>query len=257
MRLDVEMVNRGLVGTRNKAKELVVSGKVCCDGKCIQKPAFDVDNTTKIEIKGVLKYVSRGGLKLEKALNVFGINMGGRVMLDIGSSTGGFTDCALKHGVKKVFAVDVGSGQLDNSLRLDNRVIVYENTDIRKADLSAFKDVDIISIDVSFISVTKIVYVLEKLPNVKEIICLIKPQFECGMEVAKKFKGIIKDSVYHIKAINDVVNAFESIGFSLQGIIHSPIKGGDGNIEYLAYFGSEEKKTDISNVVKEAFDILI
>ena len=256
MRLDVEMVNRGLVSTRSKAKELVVTGKVNCDGKCIQKPAFEVSQVTCIELLDSLRYVSRGGLKLEKAISTFGINMEGKVMLDIGASTGGFTDCALQNGAKQVYAVDVGSGQLDNSLREDKRVIVYENTDIRKMQLGTLREVNIASIDISFISVTKIVHIVAQIPNLREIVCLIKPQFECGMTVAKKYKGVIKDGIYHIKAINEVVNAFAEKGFVLQGLTFSPIKGGDGNIEYLAYFGDKSNKVDIAKVVQDAFDSL-
>lgn len=237
MRLDVELVNRGMFETRTKAKEAIKEGIIYCDNKKITKPSFEVNENTNIEIKGnVLPYVSRAGLKLEKALKVFKVNLKGKTMVDIGSSTGGFTDCALQNNIKKVIAIDVGTDQLDKKLRGNKKIELHEQTDFRNIDLNILKDVNIATIDVSFISVKLLTEKLSKMENLKEIICLIKPQFECGKEIADKYKGVITSSKIHEEVINKVKSYFQSINFTCQKITASPIKGGSGNKEFLGYF---------------------
>lgn len=237
MRLDVELVNRGMFETRTKAKEAIKEGIIYCDNKKITKPSFEVNENTNMEIKGnVLPYVSRAGLKLEKALKVFKANLKGKTMVDIGSSTGGFTDCALQNNIKKVIAIDVGTDQLDKKLRGNKKIELHEQTDFRNIDLNILKEVNIATIDVSFISVKLLTEKLSKMENLKEIICLIKPQFECGKEIADKYKGVITSSKIHEEVINKVKSYFQSINFTCQKITASPIKGGSGNKEFLGYF---------------------
>lgn len=246
-RLDNELIEKGWFKTRSKAQQAIKSGIVYCDEKQITKCGYEVGELTKIEIKGeVLKYVSRGGLKLEKALNIWNINLDEKVMIDIGSSTGGFSDCAIQNGVKKIYAIDVGSDQFDKELAKNPKINLFEKTDFRNVNEKILKDANFITIDVSFISVTKLIDKITELKNVKEIVCLIKPQFECGKEVADKFKGIILDKKVHEEAILKIINAFEKIGYNLSGLTFSPIKGGDGNIEYLAYFSNLEYKEKIN-----------
>ena len=237
MRLDIELANRDLFETRTKAKEAIKKGLIYCDNKKITKPSFEVDENTDIEIKGkILPYVSRAGLKLEKALKVFNVNLVGKIMVDIGSSTGGFTDCAIQNNVKKVIAIDVGTNQLDKKLRDNKKIELYEQTDFRNVDLNILKNVNIATIDVSFISVKLLTKKLSQMENLKEIICLIKPQFECGKEIADKYKGVITDSKIHTEVINKVKSYFEKINFKCLKITQSPIKGGSGNKEFLGYF---------------------
>lgn len=236
-RLDNELLDRSFFKTKNKAQQAIKSGIIYCNDKQITKCGYEVSELTKIEIKGeVLKYVSRGGLKLEKALETWNIDLHGKTMIDIGSSTGGFSDCAIQNGVEKIYAIDVGTDQFDKKLAQNPRIYLFEQTDFRVMDENILSDANIITIDVSFISVTKLIDKIGKLKSVKEIICLIKPQFECGKEIADKFKGIILDKQVHEKVIKKIIEAFESIGFKCVGVTDSPIKGGDGNKEYLAYF---------------------
>ena len=235
-RLDLELVNRNVFETRNKSQNEIKKGIVYLNNKCITKPSFDVDEKDNIEIKGeILKYVSRGGLKLERAVNEFNIDLKDKIMLDIGSSTGGFTDCACQFGIGKVYAIDVGSNQFSDKLKNNNKIILMENTDFRNIDENIIKDSEICTIEVSFISVTKLIDKINKL-NLKEIICLIKPQFECGKEMADKYKGVPLNKEIHFDVINKVVNSFKKSNYYLNGLTNSPIKGGNGNIEYLAYF---------------------
>ncbi|MCQ2748900.1 MAG: TlyA family RNA methyltransferase [Clostridia bacterium] len=258
MRIDNELVNRGLFTTRAKAQAAIKDGSIYCNDKQINKNSFDVKDDDKLEIRGeVMPYVSRGGLKLEKAINVFNINLNGRVMIDIGSSTGGFTDVALRNGIKKVIAVDVGSDQMDPSLRNHPQVDLHEQTDFREMDNEILNDADFASIDVSFISVTKIIDKFNELPNLKEVVCLIKPQFECGVEAARKYKGVISDEKIHNEVALHVIEAFSNLNFGLACFTSSPIKGGDGNTEYLAHFikgaFSKVSHSEISSVIKENF----
>lgn len=236
-RLDNELFEKCLFKTRSKAQQAIRNGIVYCDGKQITKCGYEVSELTKIEIKGeILRYVSRGGLKLEKALNIWNIDLNEKIMIDIGSSTGGFSDCAIQNGVKKIYAIDVGSEQFDKELAKNPKISLFEKTDFRNVDEEILKDANFITIDVSFISVTKLIDKISKLENIKEIVCLIKPQFECGKKVADKFKGVILDQKVHEEVKIKIINSFESIGYKLKGVTESPIRGGDGNIEYLAYF---------------------
>lgn len=236
-RLDIELVNRGLLSTRAKASAYIKEGVVEVNGKVIAKPSTLVSSDDKIEItKIVLPYVSRGGLKLEKAIKVFGLNLTDLVVLDLGASTGGFTDCALQNGAKKVYAVDIGTGQLDSLLKDNEKVVNLENTDVRTLDKKYVYDSDIIVGDISFISLLKV------LPNVinnmtkQKLMILIKPQFEAGLSIIKKCKGVIKDVKVSKHICEETICGLKSLGLKLIGLEESPIKGGDGNTEYLALF---------------------
>lgn len=254
-RLDIELVNRQICETRSKAQMEIKSSNVLVNNKAITKSSFDVKQQDTITLKSEgLKYVSRGGLKLEKAINEFNINLNNKIMLDIGSSTGGFTDCALQNGIKQSICIDVGSNQLDEKIRINPKVKVFENTDIRKFENDLLNKIDLITIDISFISVTKIMPKLKEI-NAKEIICLIKPQFECGKEVADKYKGIILNKEVHGEVIKNVINEFKKINYYLNQITSSPITGGNGNIEYLVYLTSENKnsKINIKDLVEKTF----
>ena len=256
-RIDIELVERGIFETRNKAQNEIKNKIVFCNNICITKPSFDVTDTDIIEIKGEkLKYVSRGGLKLEKAIKEFNIDLKDKTLIDIGSSTGGFSDCALQNGIKKVYAIDVGTDQFDKTLRLNNKIDLYENTDFRNIDNNIINDANIASIDVSFISVTKLTNKLKELTNLKEIICLIKPQFECGKELSDKYRGVPLNKEVHSTVINKVIESFKENDYYINNLTSSPIKGGNGNIEYLAYFKRDnEKNIDIEKVINEAFRV--
>ena len=256
-RIDIELVNRNLIDTRAKAQDAIKSGLIYCNDKLVTKCSLDVSESDIIEIKGeLLKYVSRGGLKLEKALDVFEINLNEKVMCDIGSSTGGFSDCAIQNGVKEIYAVDVGKNQFDSRLKSLPNIHLYESTDFRDMDNELLSKVDIVTIDVSFISVTKIITKISELKNVSEIMCLIKPQFECGKEIADKYKGIILDKLVHYDVIQKLIGSFSEIGYNMHGLTFSPIKGGSGNIEYLMYLKKDAdsaSKLDIRHIINEAF----
>ena len=236
-RLDVMLVKQGLAPSREKAKAVIMSGIVFVDNQKEDKAGAMFPDTVKIEVRGnTLKYVSRGGLKLEKAMDQFGVELKDKVCMDVGSSTGGFTDCMLQNGAVKVFSIDVGHGQLDWKLRNDERVVCMERTNIRYVvpeDLGEAADFS--SIDVSFISLTK---VLEPVRNLLkedgEIVCLIKPQFEAGREKVGK-KGVVRDPKVHEEVIFKVMEYAISIGFSTLHLEFSPIKGPEGNIEYLLH----------------------
>ena len=254
-RIDIELVKRGIFETRNKAQNEIKNKIIFCNNICITKPSFDVTDTDIIEIKGEkLKYVSRGGLKLEKAIKEFNIDLKNKILIDIGSSTGGFSDCALQNGIKKVYAIDVGTNQFDKTLRLNNKINLYENTDFRNIDNNIINDANIASIDVSFISVTKLTNKLKELTNLKEVICLIKPQFECGKEISDKYKGVPLNKEVHKSVIENVIKSFKDNNYYINSLTSSPIKGGNGNIEYLAYFKRDkERSINIEEVVNKAF----
>ena len=255
-RIDIELVKRGIFETRNKAQNEIKNKIVYCNNVCITKPAFDVTDTDIIEIKGEkLKYVSRGGLKLEKAIKEFNIDLKDKTLIDIGSSTGGFSDCALQNGIKKIYAIDVGTDQFDKTLRLNNKIILYENTDFRNIDNNIINDANIASIDVSFISVTKLTSKLKELTNLKEVICLIKPQFECGKEISDKYRGVPLNKEVHKSVIENVIKSFKDNNYYINNLTSSPIKGGNGNIEYLAYFKRDkERSINVEEVVNKAFN---
>lgn len=230
------MVSRRIVKSRNVAQQLIKEEKVFVNDRMISKPSFSVNDDDNIVIKGELpKYVGRGGLKLEKALSEFNIDLSDKLCIDIGASTGGFTDCMLQNGARLVYAVDVGKDQLDERLRTDKRVISLENTDVREAAEKISDIADFISVDVSFISLKLV------LPEVKTLlkqrgqaVALIKPQFEVGKSGLGKH-GIVKSDMLRSKAVNEIKDFAEQIGFAVSEIIQSPITGGDGNIEYLIY----------------------
>lgn len=240
-RLDVLLVNRGLATSREKAKAIIMSGIVFVDGQREDKAGSSFDDKVAIEVKGsTLKYVSRGGLKLEKAMKHFDVTLAGKVCMDVGSSTGGFTDCMLQNGAVKVYAVDVGHGQLDWKLRNDPRVVCMEKTNIRYVTPDQIEEpVEFASIDVSFISLTKVLGpVKELLVDDGEIVCLIKPQFEAGREKVGK-KGVVRDKNVHKEVIHMVMEYARSIGFTLCNLEFSPIKGPEGNIEYLLHLSKD------------------
>jgi 23S rRNA (cytidine1920-2'-O)/16S rRNA (cytidine1409-2'-O)-methyltransferase len=236
-RLDVLLVKRGLAPSREKAKAIIMSGIVFVDNEREDKAGTTFDEKVNIEVRGkTLKYVSRGGLKLEKAMDVFGVKIEGKTCMDVGASTGGFTDCMLQNGAVKVYSVDVGHGQLAWKLVQDDRVICMDRTNIRYVTPDQIDDVlDFASIDVSFISLTKVLLPVKNLLKENgQIVCLIKPQFEAGRENVGK-KGVVRDKKVHVQVIEKVIEYAMSIGFKILNLDYSPVKGPEGNIEYLLY----------------------
>ena len=236
-RLDVLMVQRNLAESREKAKALIMSGIVYVNGQKEDKAGTSFEETVQIEVRGsTLKYVSRGGLKLEKAMSRFGVQLAGKVCMDVGASTGGFTDCMLQNGAVKVYSVDVGHGQLAWKLRNDDRVVCMEKTNIRYVTPEDIGDrIRFASIDVSFISLTKVLGPVKALLTEDgQIVCLIKPQFEAGREKVGK-KGVVREKSVHLEVIRMVIQYALSIGFEVLNLEYSPIKGPEGNIEYLLY----------------------
>jgi len=238
-RIDVLLVERGFFESREKAKAALMAGLVLVNDEPVDKSGMKVARTADIKVKGALHpYVSRGGLKLEKAIRKFEIDLNGRVMLDIGASTGGFTDCALQNGASYVYAIDVGYNQLDWSLRQDERVNVMERTNFRYTEPTDLvgPSPTFASIDVSFISLKLILPALSTLLSVGSgIVALIKPQFEAGREKVGK-SGVVRDSAVHREVLRTVLTAAAELGYYLQDITFSPITGGEGNIEFLAYW---------------------
>lgn len=264
-RLDLLMVQKNLAASREKAKALIMSGIVYVNGQKEDKAGTAFEETAQIEVRGnTLPYVSRGGLKLEKAMKSFGLKLEGKVCMDVGASTGGFTDCMLQNGAVKVYSIDVGHGQLDWKLRNDPRVVCMERTNIRYVEPEQIGEpVDFSSIDVSFISLTKVLGpVREILSPEGQVVCLIKPQFEAGREKVGK-KGVVRDPQVHLEVIRMVSDFATEAGFNLLNLDFSPIKGPEGNIEYLLYLekrgeGAGENKlpTDPETVVREAHGTL-
>ena len=259
-RLDVLLVERGLAETREKAKRTIMAGLVFSNENRLDKPGEKVSADIPLRIKGkVLPYVSRGGLKLEKALKHFDLNVLDKTLLDIGSSTGGFTDCALQNGAKMSYALDVGYNQLAWKLRQDERVIVMERTNFRyvtPADLTEGMP-DFASIDVSFISLKLILPVLKTLlvPN-SDIVALVKPQFEAGREQVGK-KGIVRDPKVHISVLEMIIEFSLGLGYDVKNLSFSPITGGDGNIEFLLHlFWSGEKDTGENRLQTNPHDLV-
>ena len=264
-RLDVLLVKRNLVESREKAKAIIMSGNVFVEGQREDKAGSTFDESVQIEVKGQkLPYVSRGGLKLEKAMANFDVQLQDKVCTDVGSSTGGFTDCMLQNGARKVFAIDVGHGQLAWKLRQDERVVCMEKTNIRYVtpeDLG--EKIDFSSIDVSFISLTQVLLPIRNyLKDDGQIVALIKPQFEAGREKVGK-KGVVREKSTHYEVIELVVSYALSIGFKVLALDFSPIKGPEGNIEYLVHLQKSEEcgvlsdlQLDWKQVVENAFDTL-
>lgn len=261
-RLDVLLVQRGLAPSREKAKTMIMEGNVFVSGQREDKAGSTFDDKAEIEVRGnTLKYVSRGGLKLEKAIQKFEIDLQDKICMDIGASTGGFTDCMLQNGAKKVYAVDVGYGQFAWTLRQDARVVCMEKTNIRYVTPDDVDDVlDFASADVSFISLEKVLPAAKELLSPQgEMVCLIKPQFEAGREKVGK-KGVVRDSKVHEEVICRILSFAHEIGFGIRDLEFSPIKGPEGNIEYLVYIQKgtayEETSVDVSEVVKNAHETL-
>lgn len=262
-RLDVLLVEKGFFESRENAKRHIMAGIILVNDVPVDKAGTKVPVDASLRIKGhVMPYVGRGGFKLEKALHTFPISMDGAVMADIGASTGGFTDCALQNGAAKVFAIDVGTNQLDWKLRSDSRVVDLEKTNIKNVTRETLGEtVDFISTDVSFISVLKIIPASQSiLKESGNMVILIKPQFEAGREKVGK-GGIVKDPEVHEEVVRDTLQGFEEEGFYAWGLTFSPIKGGSGNIEFLAWLRKEapaEPITDeqIHRVVQEAHESL-
>lgn len=261
-RLDVLLVQRGLAPSREKAKTMIMEGNVFVSGQREDKAGSTFDDKAEIEVRGnTLKYVSRGGLKLEKAIQKFEIDLQDKICMDIGASTGGFTDCMLQNGAKKVYAVDVGYGQFAWTLRQDARVVCMEKTNIRYVTPDDVDDVlDFASADVSFISLEKVLPAAKELLSPQgEMVCLIKPQFEAGREKVGK-KGVVRDPKVHEEVICRILSFAQEIGFGVRDLEFSPIKGPEGNIEYLVYIQKgmayAEDSVDVSEVVKTAHEML-
>ena len=241
-RLDVLLVERGLQETRQKAQATIMSGLVYVDGRKVDKAGTAVPDDARLEVRGsALRYVSRGGLKLEKAISAFRLSLDGALCADIGASTGGFTDCMLQNGAAKVYAVDVGYGQLDWKLRNDARVVCMERTNARYLDREQIPDeLDFASVDVSFISLRLILPAVHGLLKAGgHVACLIKPQFEAGREKVGK-KGVVRDPAVHLEVLEQFLQNAKESGFTVLDITYSPIRGPEGNIEYLGYLESGE-----------------
>ena len=264
-RLDVLLVQQGLANSRELAKAYIMAGNVYVDGQKEDKAGTKVAVTAKLEVKGnQMKYVSRGGYKLEKAMDVFGIRLDGKICLDIGASTGGFTDCMLQNGASKVYAIDVGYGQFAWKLRNDERVVCLEKTNVRYVTHEQVPDEgDFASIDVSFMSLTKVLpAVLGVLGEKGQLVCLIKPQFEAGREKVGK-KGVVRDSSVHREVIEMIVEYVRTQSLGILGLDFSPIKGPEGNIEYLIYLDKsrsgmheDEVQARVDTVVAQSHKIL-
>lgn len=250
-RLDILTLERGLFESREKAKASIMAGAVLVDGQVVDKAGTNIDETAEISLKEVLcPYVSRGGLKLEKALKLWDFSLEGAKAVDIGASTGGFTDCMLQNGARQVFCIDVGYGQLDWKLRNDERVVNMEKCNVRYLDVDEIgRDVDFISIDVSFISLKLVFPVASQLLGEDGcLVCLVKPQFEAGREQVGK-KGIVRDPQVHRQVIENVIGYGEDNGLYSWDLTYSPVTGTKGNIEYLLFM--KKKKCDNSICVQD------
>ena len=264
-RLDILIVNKGLAASREKAKAIIMSGIVYVDGQKEDKAGSMFEETANIEVRGAtLKYVSRGGLKLEKAMTHFGVTLDQKICMDVGASTGGFTDCMLQNGAVKVYSVDVGHGQLAWKLRNDPRVVCMEKTNIRYVTPEEIPDkIQFVSIDVSFISLTKVLGPVKALMEPDgQVVCLIKPQFEAGREKVGK-KGVVRERSVHLEVIRMVAAFAGSIGFEALHLEFSPIKGPEGNIEYLLHLRNdaggnvyENSSIDAEEIVNQAHETL-
>ena len=264
IRLDVAVFERGFAPSREKAKAIIMAGQVYVNNQKADKAGTEIKEDDVLEVRGnTLKYVSRGGLKLEKAMQEFPIDLNGKICMDVGASTGGFTDCMLMNGAVKVYSIDVGYGQLAWKLRCDERVINLEKTNFRYVTDEQIKDkIDFASVDVSFISLKHI------LPNLHSLlaengqaVCLIKPQFEAGKEKVGK-KGVVRDKEVHLEVVKSVIEMATQNGFSVKGLQFSPIKGPEGNIEYLIYIEKSaetyvDKCVDPDKLVNESHEELL
>ncbi|WP_432358669.1 TlyA family RNA methyltransferase [Sporosarcina sp. UB5] len=264
-RVDVLLVQRGLVETREQAKRSIMAGIVFSAETRMDKPGEKIRTDAPLEVKGTtLKYVSRGGLKLEKALEVFDVSVEEKIVLDIGSSTGGFTDCALQNGAKHCYALDVGTNQLAWKIRNDERVTVMEKTNFRHSVPEHFVNgtPQVATIDVSFISLTLILPPLKQIIALSgDVVALVKPQFEAGKDKVGK-KGVVKERATHLEVLKKIAEASKLNGFSLRGISYSPVTGGEGNIEFLFHLQSEDEpvnpyeESDFNLLITEAYEAL-
>ena len=259
-RLDVLLVNKGLAESREKAKRTIMAGLVTVGGRVEDKPGSVFDTESEIIVAGKeCPYVSRGGLKLEKAIEEWGVSCSGKICMDMGASTGGFTDCMLQHGASKVYAIDVGYGQLDYRLRTDERVVNMEKTNIRYLDTGLIEEpIDLISVDVSFISLSHMLPVADKvLAEDGQVVCLVKPQFEAGREQVGK-GGIVRDPAVHSEVIKKVIGYAYENGLYPLALSWSPIKGSKGNIEYILLLSRKKCDNDmgVDEVVKASHSTL-
>ena len=261
-RLDVLLVERLYAETRTKAQAIIMSGNVYVNGQKADKPGMSFEETVDIEVRGATcPYVSRGGLKLEKALRDFGVDVTGFVCSDSGASTGGFTDCLLQQGASKVFAIDVGYGQLDWKIRSDERVVVMERTNVRYVTPEQLGEpLDLSVIDVSFISLNIVLPVIKTFlkPGAGQVLCLIKPQFEAGKEKVGK-KGVVREPATHKEVLDNFVALADSLNFKILGLTFSPVKGPEGNIEFLGHVtlaDTEGIRPDTADVVRQAHETL-
>ena len=260
-RLDVLLTERGLADTRTKAQAIIMSGLVYVAGQKADKPGVSYEESVDIEVRsGACPYVSRGGLKLEKALRDFGVDPSGYVCSDSGASTGGFTDCLLQQGASKVFAIDVGYGQLDWKIRSDPRVVVMERTNVRYVTPEQLGEpLDLSVVDVSFISLKIVLPVIKTfLKTTGQVLCLIKPQFEAGKDKVGK-KGVVREPETHREVLDDFVALANELDFKILGLTFSPVKGPEGNIEFLGHLTLDDKpgiRPDTAEVVRQAHETL-
>ncbi|MEZ4667061.1 MAG: TlyA family RNA methyltransferase [Anaerolineae bacterium] len=259
-RVDILLFERGLAPSREKAKAMVMAGEVEVNGHTVSKPGTQIESDALITLKAKPRFVSRGGEKLEHALTYFGLNVEDRVCADVGASTGGFTDCLLQHGVLRVYAIDVGYGQLDYSLRIDPHVIVLERTNARYVQ-SLPEQVELVTVDASFISLKLLLPVIKGwMQHNADIIPLIKPQFEAGRKDVGK-GGVVRDALIHARVLRDILTFAKEVGFNVSGLTVSPLKGPAGNIEFLAWLSQGNDKVPnyynidalIESVLKKTF----
>jgi len=264
MRLDNYLVTNNYFSSRNKAQQAIKNNRIRINNNIINKTGYELKENDHIEIESIdYEFVSRGGYKLLKAINIFNLDLNNKVVIDLGASTGGFTDCCLKFGAKKVYAIDVGNNQLDQSLLNNNKVISIENTNVKSITVDDFHDIDLIVMDLSFISIIKIINKLDELlfNNKIELILLIKPQFEVENKNINK-KGLVKDKNIHFNVINKIIKNFKERNIFIKDLTYSPIKGEkSGNIEYLAIFSktdfNKESLLDIKDVINQAYNNLL
>ena len=244
--------------SREKARYYIKNGDVSVNGTVIEKPSYDVSEKDGVEIRDSIGFVGKGGLKLKKAIESFRLNFFDKTVLDVGASTGGFTDCALQNGAKKVYAVDVGHGQLDPKLASNDRVVNFEGRNILDLSPENIDKTDIVVSDVSFVSIKKILFHISNfIDEYGQIICLVKPQFEVGKKRLKN--GVVSDEKTHVEVVSDILDYAESLGLTVSGLDFSPIKGGEGNIEFLLYLTKNsalKTTTDIKTTVRKAHETL-
>lgn len=258
MRLDIFISSEMRFCSREKARYYIKNGDVSVNGTVIEKPSYDVSEKDGVEIRDSIGFVGKGGLKLKKAIESFRLNFFDKTVLDVGASTGGFTDCALQNGAKKVYAVDVGHGQLDPKLASNNRVVNFEGRNILDISPENIDKTDIVVSDVSFVSIKKILFHISNfIDEYGQIICLVKPQFEVGKKRLKN--GVVSDEKTHVEVVSDILDYAESLGLTVSGLDFSPIKGGEGNIEFLLYLTKNsalKTTTDIKTTVRKAHETL-